>query len=327
MKTQLLTILVFTGLCIGICGDQFAAAQTLSPQLTSARSLITKQPTTFGSVKETANDDLIDIEFCGVQLIEDVDVPALESGQLVLVNSRVGQLIKLGEILAQINDQMPRRALEEATFKHQIANEKANDVTDIESAEKKLALATKELERNASLRPNGSVSEFEYQRTRYTKDIAQLEFAAANRDKRLAAVEAQSEMVKVNAANDSIARHLLTSPFDGNVLEVHKHPGEWVNAGETVLRIARMDKLRVIGNVDAFSHDPHEMDGKRVTVSVELARKRIVELTGKIVYASLERNLGAGTTYAVWAEVDNQMENGHWLLQPDAKVTLRIFLK
>jgi multidrug resistance efflux pump len=256
-----------------------------------------------------------------------VDLPALESGQLVLVHPREGKLVKLGEPLAQINDQMPKRALEEATLKHQIATEKANDVTDIDSAEKKLALATSELERNATLRPRGSVTEFEYQRTRYTRDIANLEFIAATRDKRLAAVEAQTEMVKVNAANDSIARHLLTSPFDGNVLEVRKHAGEWVNAGETVLRVARMDKLRAIGSVDALTYDPHEVDGKRITVTVQLAHERVVELPGRIVYASLERRLGTGTDYEVWAEVDNQMENGHWLLQADAKVTMRIFLK
>ena len=100
-----------------------------------------------------------------------------------------------------------------------------------------------------------------------------------------------------------------------------REAGEWVTAGETVMRIARMDRLRIPGIINGDEHDPHEIDGRPVTVTLQLARGRSVQFNGSIVFASVEKRIG--NKFMVWAEVDNRHHEGsgrHWMLQPGSVV-------
>ncbi len=138
----------------------------------------------------------------------------------------------------------------------------------------------------------------------------------------------------------------MISPLDGNILEIYKQAGEWVQSGDPICRIVRMNRIRVTGFVQAAEHDPSELDGRPVTVRAEFARGRIEEFTGHVAFIALERtsingqgygDLRAGPTpqtnvvpgtgsYHVWVEVDNRAENGHWLLLPGSAVDVTIHL-
>ena len=48
--------------------------------------------------------------------------------------------------------------------------------------------------------------------------------------------------------------------------------GEWFNPGEPVLRIVRVDLLRIEGFLKAADYSPQDVTGKAVSVEVELPR-------------------------------------------------------
>lgn len=264
---------------------------------------------------------------CTVHLIEDIDLPALESGQLSEMLVKPGDSVEKGARIAQMNDQRSRRAFDEATLRFEIADERANDVTEVNTAYKRYQLAYVEHTKSEKLRRSGSVSAHEANRARFSAEVAQLEYEGAKKARDLAATEAAAEMVTVKASEDSIARHRIIAPINGHVFEVFKEAGEWVTAGETVMRIARMDRLRITGIVEGVDYDPHEIADRPVNVTLELARGRRVEFTGKVVFVGLEK-FGTGK-YLVWAEVDNRTEptgRSHWMLQPGAEVDMQIQL-
>ncbi len=293
----------------------------------AAMSTAAAQPNTASEPFPSDSADTLRLQECTAHLIEDIDLPALESGQIKEMNVKPGSSVKKEQSVAQMNDQRAKRAFEEATLRFQIADERANDSTEIETAYKRYQLAWIEHTKSEKLRRSGSVSEHEANRAKFSAEVAQLEYEGAKKARDLAAKEAAAEMVTVKASEDSIARHQITSPIDGQVFEVFREAGEWVTAGETVMRIARMDRLRVIGIVKGIAHDPHEIADRPVTVTLELARGRQVELTGKVVFVDFERR--SGDQYLVRAEVDNRAEEGsadHWALQPGAKVGMQIHL-
>lgn len=269
----------------------------------------------------------LSLQACDVQLIEDIDLPALESGQIREVNVKPGDSVTKDQTVAQLNDQRAQRAFDEASLRFQMADQRANDGTEIETAYKRFQLASIEHDKAEKLSHNKSVSEHEANRKKFSKEVEQLQYEGAKKARELAVIEAAAEMVTVKASEDSIARHKITSPIDGHVFEIFREAGEWVTAGETVMRIARMDRLRIVGIVEGSQHDPHEIADRPVTVTLKLARDRQVEFTGKVVFVLFERR--SGDKYQVWAEVDNRTESGsidHWMLQPGAEVGMQIHL-
>jgi multidrug efflux pump subunit AcrA (membrane-fusion protein) len=263
---------------------------------------------------------------CGVHLIEDVEVPAREAGQLLAVDVREGDLVEPEQMVARIDDQLARRQLEESTFKHEVADSKAKDGNKIETEERKLQLYTEEYEITLKLYQNGNKSETEYRRALATMQIADLDLATARNEQKIAGIDAKAEAVRVQAAQESIERHALISPVKGQVFEIFRQRGEWVSAGDKVMRVARMDRLRVKGRVDGRQHDPAEIAGKPVTVSATLARGRQVQLQGQVTFVALEK-VGSAHEFEVWAEVDNQLDGNHWQLLPGSNVEMMIHLQ
>ncbi len=137
--------------------------------------------------------------------------------------------------------------------------------------------------------------------------------------------EAETQGAEVEAAQLSIDRRQLKAPFDGEVTNVYRRPGEWVAPGDSVFKVIQMDLLRVEGFVKADQFDPHEINGRPVTIEAELAHGRVVKFTGKVVFVS--PLVTAAHEYAVFAEVNNRQENGQWVLRPGFPATMMIHLK
>lgn len=307
-----------------------ALGQDFAPPASSFSNPNNKPPLTPASSPRgtlaQVSDAYVDVLDCAVHLIDDIDVPAREAGLLIEVNADEGQVVKQGELLARIDDQLAKRQLDEAQLKLSIATKKAEDTTDIDAADKKQKLLNVMYERKARLLKDSSVSQEDVETARFQKETAFFEFLKAKRDKDLAVEESKTEEVKLNAAKDSIVRHQLISPIDGHVFQVFKESGEWVAAGETVMRVARMNKLKATGLVDATRYSAQDIANRNVVITVRLPREQTIELPGKIVYIDFERK-EAGVKFQVWAEIENKQENGQWLLNPDDYVSMRILLK
>jgi len=267
----------------------------------------------------------VDLDFCRVMLIAEVRVPAQESGALIAIPVKDGQEVDEGQQLAQINDSLGRLRLETARTKLDAATQKAGNDIDVRAAQNALEIADSERRRNYQLYKKNSLPKAEYDRSALQAKQAALQLEQARREMEAATKEAQVEAYNVKAASESIDRHRITSPVGGVVMELYKQSGEWVNAGDDVVRVARMDRLYVQGLLDSSLFNPHEVEGRKVTVSVPVARNEFLEFQGRIVFVSLEKY--NAKSYVVRAEVENRGENGRWLLlanEDEAK--MRIYL-
>ena len=266
----------------------------------------------------------VDLEFCRVMFISEVNVPAQESGPLMDMPVRLGQAVEPGQEMARIDDRLAQLRLETARTKLAAASEKANNDVDIRAANNALELADTERKRNYQLLVKRTLPQAEYDRSALQAKQAALQVEQAQRDMETAVKEAQIESHNVRAATESIDRHIIKAPLQGVVMERFKEPGEWVNAGDDVMRVARMDRLYVQGLLDSSLFNPHEVDGQTVTVSVAVARGERLEFQGRIVFVSLEKQ--NARSYIVRAEVENRQQNGRWLLLANEEATMRIHL-
>ncbi|MEQ1906223.1 MAG: HlyD family efflux transporter periplasmic adaptor subunit, partial [Pirellulaceae bacterium] len=251
------------------------------------------------------------------QLINDVDVPAQERGQVDTVLVREGQLVKKDEIVATLDNRLSQRGLEEATFKAQIAETKANDPSSIEEAIARLEFAKAELAIHEKLYQTENTTATELRSKRAQKAIADAGLSKARMEQQLSKVEIDVEGVRVKAANDAIERRIIRAPFDGLVMSVDKEPKEWANEGDKIVKIVRMDRLRIKGDLSIEQHSPNSVNGQRVEVSVKIPGINSKQtFPGVIVFAKPDLAL-RGNRFEVWAEIENRVdENQNWLLYP-----------
>ena len=272
-----------------------------------------------------ADEESYTISPCPVQFINDAELPALESGPIKALFVKEGDLVLANKIIGQIDDQKFKTTLDQTKLKLSIAQQKAKDETSLLAAEYEIKLGKVKYNRPRKLNRTGSAPKSELEEAEFSLMIAMLKKNAAQNERDNANGEAQIERARVKEVNEMIGRHQLKSKFDGFVIEIAKQPGEWVNAGEPVMRIARMDRLWVQGVVDSRELNPHEVDGRPVEITLKLARGKSRKLTGKIVHVGLERE--GANQFLVKAEVKNEPVGSHWLLQPNSTVTMKIDLK
>lgn len=261
---------------------------------------------------------------CSVKFIDDIRLPAKETGVIKSLPVKEGDFVAAGKTVGQIDDEMYQQMYTQAEMRYKMALDVAQDETAKSAAEKKYKVAGIEAKKTLRLWQSGSRSDSELQMAQYSADIAGLEIQKAELEMRRANMEASLEMSKMTEVKTRIERHTLKTDFDAYVIEIFKKPQEFVNVGEEVMRIARMDKLWVQGILDIQDLNPHEALNRPVTVTVDLARGETTTFQGKIVNVALERQ--SSQHYMVKAEVENRPVAGHWILQPFSEVRMRIHL-
>ncbi len=96
----------------------------------------------------------------------------------------------------------------------------------------------------------------------------------------------QSLRKAVDIARERLERRKLRAPLDGMVVEKLCHAGEWVEPGEPILRVIRLDQLHVEGYVDAQLVD-QSCRGRKVRVTCD-TRSGSVEVDGVLTFVSPE---------------------------------------
>jgi len=260
---------------------------------------------------------------CLVSLIDEAQVPGQEPGVLIELKAVEGQQVKEGEQVGQIDDSQPRLQGQAARAELNVATEKAANDVDIRYATKASEVAKAELEvsKEANRKVPGTVSTVEINRQRLTWERGKLEIERAQSEKKIAGFTADAKKVEVDAALEAMERRKIRSPVTGQIVQVHLHRGEWIKPGDPVLRVVKLDRLRVDGFVNIAQFGPAQIIDRPVVVDV-LLQGRKVSFNGRITNASpLIQQRG---DYKVTAEVENRQEKGQWLLLPGLKAEMEI---
>ncbi len=259
-----------------------------------------------------------------VMPIEDVQVPAREAGPLQSISISEGDWVEAGQALAQIEDRPSTLDKSAAEKKRDAARTRAEDDIEVRFAVASFEVAEAELTQSLEInrRSPGSVTEADIRRLRLTRRRAELQIDKSRLERKVAQMTAAVEDIVVRSAEESIARRKIVSPINGVIISLLKGRGEWVNVGEPVARIVRMDRLRVDGFLLATIHDPTKMHGRRIIATVEMTGGRRESFSGKIVFVSPLNQVG--NRYRIRAEVQNRMVEHNWVLRPGMQAVLTL---
>ena len=151
---------------------------------------------------------------------------------------------------------------------------------------------------------------------------AQLESALA--DKQLAELESLVAEAKLKLATQDIKERTSNSPLTGIVSRVHANQGEWVQAGEPIASIVRLDVLLIESYLDVTQISPRKSIGSKVQFTLDEE-----ELSFKGLIKNASPTVDADGKYQVWFEVRNRQDLGsdskpHWVLRPGMAGTMSV---
>ncbi|QDT88533.1 efflux RND transporter periplasmic adaptor subunit [Gimesia algae] len=280
-------------------------ATSTIPVLFTIVSLCLQQPLIAADDKSTDSSEL-QIDSVLVSLIEEVEVPAREVGQLNTIKVKEGMTVEKGAVLAQIEDSEAMLLLQQAKLEYEMAQLKATNDVDLRFARKAYEVANAELQRaeDSIKKYPKSISKTELDRLKLTAEKSELEIEQASEERKTTQLEASLKRNAEQIANLAVQRRKVVSPIKGMVVQIMIRDGEWVRPGDTVLRILRLDRLRAEGLINASRLQEQDLMNHPVTLIVNPGTKQVMEFQGKISFVSPEINPVNNQT-RVWAEIEN----------------------
>ncbi|MEX0817966.1 MAG: HlyD family efflux transporter periplasmic adaptor subunit, partial [Pirellulaceae bacterium] len=253
-------------------------------------------------------------------LYEEIRVPARDAGILAEVAVQPGMQVTPEMLLARQDDTEAQVTRDRANTELENAKRLATNDLKVRLARKAHQVAAAELKRatEAAERFSKSVSQSEIDRLRLATEQAELQIDQTHFDLKTAELAVDTHQAALRLAEYQLRKRAIQAPTSGVVVEVLKHAGEWVEPGETVVRIVRMDRLRVEGFLLAQQASA-KLVGKPAMVSVQLEPDKTLDVAGEVTFVSPEIHPVNGMV-RVWIEI----ENGEALLRPGLPAKIKI---
>lgn len=268
---------------------------------------------------------------CLVSLIEQALVPARRPGQVERVLHSDGADVAQGEVLVQLDDLDARARYKCAELELDIARHKAECRALYKAARESSALEELEFDNSSQLFKRNVIAKLEHARERTEAELAKIKIEETEAGCVQADLVRQLREAELQLAAIELADHEVRAPYDGVIAELFHRTGDWVEPEQPVLRLLRMDRLKVETFLDSRQVAPHRALGLPVTVVVPIAGdgNRSIE-NCRIDYVAPE--LEPGGEFRVWVEVDNLRHASsagaapQWLLRPGMTAEIRVQL-
>ncbi len=224
------------------------------------------------------------LEYTGkTEPVKEVSLRAQIEGRLLKLNVDIGDAVKQGQILAQLDDTLLVTAVIEekaklAALESEVAQAKAqvgNAEAKAEQARLELAQAKVDAGRMESLWKGGAVSKQQAELAKTAAATAQQNLAATIKQISTEEERVVAAQKRVNAQKAVIARNqerqsytLLASPINGVVLARVTQPGNLISPGSEVLKLGDFSSVKVLVEVSELEISKLQI-GQSATVRLD----------------------------------------------------------
>lgn len=262
----------------------------------------------------------IPVKLVQITLSQEADLALSEAGRLSEVSAEEGKQYDAGEILSRLDDEEAELLVSRARAELSIAEAEAESDINIRLAKATEEVAKARLRRGelAFERYKNSISEEKLDEDRLAVKEAELRIEQAQHEHQVAKLTLEIKRSELKLAEVQLEKKRTRAPFPGIVVQVNGHQGEWIEQGTAVVRIVRLDRLKVQGFIGA-EHLPASVQGRKVKIEIPRADGTAITLESTVAFVSPEVN-PINKQRPVWAEIDNKS----LLLSPGMKAEMTI---
>ncbi len=256
----------------------------------------------------------------------EVKISADVSGEIVDLFVKEGDVVKKGDLLARIKQEIYLSNLEKMTAS--VNNSKAgllNTRARMSQSESQLAKAESNYKRYKKLHDEGAVSDADFEAARTTYEVAKAEVEAAKQSTLASEYGIQGSEASMKEAKENLDKTSVYAPVSGTVSKLNVEKGERVvgtaqMTGTEIMRIADLDEMEV--RADVIENDIVRVkrgDSAFIEVDAYLNRKFRGVVTETANTASVNANNDQVTNFTVKVRIlkesysDLQNKNGQHL--------------
>jgi len=256
-----------------------------------------------------------------VNVLEQAELSPREPGVLMAIDACEGRQVTEGDTLAQIDDTEERFRMATAKLQMEIAAKEAASEVALLDAQKSMAFAQAMYQRarEAVAEFAGSIPQTELERLRLDAERSELAVRQAKHDQEVAELERDLKRAEYEFATQQIERRKIVAPYDGMVVEVKGRRGEYVQPGDKIIRMIRLDHLRVEGFLNARAAR-RELKGRPVRLTVDVPGRSTMQYKGRLVFVSPEVD-PVNDQVRLLADIENSPE---LTLRPGLRGTMTI---
>lgn len=253
-------------------------------------------------------------------LIAEVRVPAQDSGVIRELLVDEGDYVQSGERLGELNSKLTASDLRRAEIELAIAKARAANDVDRRTAQTTYEVALDAWQRSLRSAESvpGSITKTELERQRLEAEKAKLDIEQAERDQQIFSQTEQARAEDVARIREQLELRKFTAPFQGMIVEVFRQPSEWVAPGDVVLRVIRLDKLRIEAFIDGRVYG-NELKGRRAAFVTTSANGKERIYRGVVTFVSPELHPVSGRI-----RIAADVENTDLSLRPGERGTLTV---
>jgi multidrug efflux pump subunit AcrA (membrane-fusion protein) len=260
--------------------------------------------------------------------IQESMLSAMKPGAIIALPVVDGASVQEGDVLGQLDDRESQANIKAAEAELNVAKKQGSSEAPVQAAVATQAVAKAEWEKAVAVNETraNAVNAIEVERLKLTWEKAGFQIEVAQQELDVALLNIGVKAAQLEVAQLDAELRKIRAPYAGEIVKVNRHVGEWLQAGDPVLHMVQMDRLRVSGYLYVYGSDATETEpaqpaidpslvlGRECEVLVESPKGSPERFKSKIGFVSPVQDVGGKVR--VWVEIENRKVNGRWVAQP-----------
>ena len=251
-----------------------------------------------------------------IDLLDRISVSSPVEGVIKTVAGRVGSPVSEGDLLIQLDTDRRRLQLRARENEFRALKIKSENDSREKTGEAREQSARVNLEKlqEVTNRYRIAVPALEMARAESQLKEATIEKMGARQQASQFKFEARASFDQMNLLKYDLAKSSINAPYDGTIARIDKHPGEFVQPGETIAELYRMDRLSGVVLINRDQLAPEEAIG--VTGRLEIENND-QSFSYEISIVRILPRMDIDGKYRAFVEFNNeQTPDGKWRLFP-----------
>jgi len=264
----------------------------------------------------------IDFKEASVFFPDDSTVAAQADGIIMKLFVDDGTMIQAGMPMIEIDPRLAESEVEVAQRELSAAELKASDDSNVKYSKAAKKVAEKEVEMSKELAKRNAEGTMDGEKKRLELEKAGFQVGVSEIEKLRDAADVGVKNAKLTASKVQVELRKMPAQRTGMVSEIAKRQFDWVRAGEPILRLTSMEKIRIKG-VAEVSGSPHLLFNAPATVTIYYAAGKSETVQGIVTYVS-PRSFGQNR-YQIYVDLPNQVtSDGQFLFREGMVATVEV---
>ena len=258
-----------------------------------------------------------------ISCVHKIPIPAQADGLIQELLVEEGSVVKKGQTILIIDSRIAAAELKVAEKQLESAEILAKQVANIEFSKKARDLAYEEYNMTAELYKTNAANYSEVKRKRLEAEKSKYSIDMALDEQKKHQLDAVVAQEQVNASKVKLDMYEVKAPYDGIIVERKRDLGEWIRAGEPVVRLVHMQEMKIEAFVSLSGVAPSDLEGAEIKVEIPIATGDAsmpnYEFKSRVSFVSPEID---SKKVRVVGKLQNQKDvNGRWVLRDGMPTT------